>query len=69
MHLHKIKKKREKEGILKKMHKSLRKLINKSPDKYDDDDNEIDDLTKSFEKTVILEKNDSMLKLGHKGGV
>jgi hypothetical protein len=51
------------------MHKLLRKLINKSPDKYDDDDNEIDDLTKSFEKTVILEKNDSMLKLGHKGGV
>jgi len=53
------------------MHKSLRKSINKSPDKYDDDENEIADLTESFDKTVcvITEKNDSMFKLGHKDGV
>ena len=37
------------------MHKSLRKLINISPDKYDDD-NEIDDLTDSFEKTFREEE-------------
>jgi len=54
--------------VLKKIHK--RKLINKSPDKYDDD-NEIDDLTESFENTVcvIIEKNDSLFKLGYKSGV
>jgi len=45
----------EKEVVLTKMHKSLRKLINKSPDKYDDD-NEIDDLTESFEKTFREEE-------------
>ena len=48
-------KEEEKEVVLSKMHKSLRKLINKSPDKYNDDD-EIDDLTASFERTFVEEE-------------